>query len=264
MNSIVTRRWKLSSYALFLCLLICLPSCKTKKALTTEKTEQTILSQEEAIARFLNQPQIDFFSGKAKISIRSQYGTEKGNLYLRIKSDSVIWAAVKKLSVEGGRILITKDSASMINRLEKSYLTKPLDKIAESYGLAADYHYLEDLFIGQTPKLDSTTLWEVTEDSLHYSVKTLAQNIFHTFNLDKRTGTIASGAFHDKFVSDGTWIYGDYRLVKEGMVLPFYRRYELTMGNDEYLSLEINYSEIELDQPKDIKFSIPSHYSRMN
>lgn len=244
--------------------LASLSSCKTKKSIPVIISEQSFLTPEEAKDRLLNQPEINFFSGKAKISISSQFGTEKGTLYTRIKTDSVIWAAVKKLSVEGGRILITKDSASMINRLEKSFLTKPLDKIAENYGLAADYHYLEKLFLAQTPALDTTTLWEQSEDSLHYTIKTIAQDIVHTFHLDKRDGTVTSGTFRDKFVSDGSWIYSDYRLVKEGILLPFYRKYELTMGNDEYLSLEIKYSEIELDEPKDIKFSIPSHYSRMN
>lgn len=249
---------------LILIVLCSLPSCKTKKIIQQANDSSILLSQKEAIDRFLSKPELSFFSGKAKVSFGTKQGTEKGLLYTRIASDSVIWAVVKKLSVEGGRAQITKDSATLINRLEKSYYTKPLAALEQSYGISADYNYIEDLFTAITPELDTTNYWETSEDSLHYIVATIIQDIHHVFYLDKRNGRVNSGSFQDKFAASGKWQYDDYRMITEGIELPFYRKYEITMGNDEYLSIEMKYSDIELNQAKDIKFSVPSHYTRIN
>ena len=84
---------------IFLLIYSCLLSCKTKKQILQAPSEPIQLQEDVILVRFLDNPDYNFFSGKAKIKITSEYVSEKGTLYVRSIRDSVIWFAVKILSV---------------------------------------------------------------------------------------------------------------------------------------------------------------------
>ena len=241
--------------------LLFISSCKSKKLLDTSPTLQ--LTDAELIHQFRTPLAYSFFNGKAKVSISSPYGNQKGNLYLRGQKDSVLWAAVKKLSVEGGRMQIDHETATIINRLERTYQVFPLDTLSTLFGLTGDLNYLQDMTFGMTPDLDSLSSWNVKSDDATLSISSLAQNVLHQFTIDKYSGHVISGKFRAKFSGDGEWLYDDYREVKPGIYLPYYRKYDIYVSEDEYLSLEVKYSETILDEQKAIPFSIPRRYTRL-
>jgi len=95
-------------YAIVLFLSLTFLSCKTKKNIPSKDLED--ISQETLLDRVLNPQYADFIDAKAKGRIKNTYGTDKGVFYIRMIKDSVIWMAVKRLSIEGGRALINQDS----------------------------------------------------------------------------------------------------------------------------------------------------------
>ena len=240
-------------------LLLLGSSCKSKKLLQTEA-----LSEAEVIERFRTPTAYDFFNGKAKVSISSSaYPSQKGNLYLRGKKDSVLWAAVKKIGVEGGRIQIDQQTITILNRLEKTYQQFELDTLSSLFGVSGDLDYLQDMMFGMTPKLDSLELWDVISDKHSVHISSMTQNVLHQFTVSKSSGFVTGGKFRVKFAGDGEWLYDDYREVKPGVFLPYYRKYDIYVSEDEYLSLDIKFSEITLDEPKTLPFSVPSRYTRL-
>ena len=240
-------------------LLLLSSGCKSKKLLQTED-----LSEAEIIKKFRTPIDYNFFDGKAKVSISSSaYPSQKGNLYLRGQKDSVIWAAVKKLGVEGGRIQIDHQTATILNRLEKTYQQFSLDTLSTLFGVTGDLDYLQAMMFGMPPKLDSQELWDVSSDKKSIHISSMAQNVLHQFTLSKATGFVTSGKFRVKFAGDGEWLYDDYREVKPGIFLPYYRKYDIYVSEDEYLSLDIKFTEITLDEPKALPFSVPSRYTRL-
>jgi len=254
-------KYKIYNTALWglLFLLLLLSGCKSKKRLQGSSAQ---LSEKGLIQKFRTPIDYYFFTGKAKVSVSSPYGSQKGTLYLRGQKDSILWVAVKKLSVEGGRMQIDRERATFINRLEKTYQEFPLDTLSNLFGITGDLGYIQDMTFGMTPELDSVSMWEVKSKGSSMEISSMAQNVLHRFDVDKNTGHVTSGEFRAKFSGDGEWIYDDYREVKPGIYLPYYRKYDIYVSEDEYLSLDIKFSEITLDEPKATPFSVPSHYTR--
>jgi len=242
-------------------VLLTVTSCKTKKALVEPRPSYS-KSKMELTEQFLQRADYQFVTGKAKVSVSSPYGSVKGTMYLRTIKDSLIWIAFKKLSVEAGRALITPDSLFFISRLEKSYQKHALSDVYRDYGLAADFSYIQDLVLGLTPTIDTTEYWTVdmTPDSV--TVSTTINNILHKFFVDSMTGMVLGGTFKDKFNADGEWTFKDYVYSIDSIPVPAHREYQVHLNSGDELRMKINITELEVDSPKSIRFSIPDHYTR--
>ncbi len=250
------------SIGILLIAIFFLIGCKAKKAI--QLSEYPGLTEKQIVDLFDQQPNFDFFSAKAKIKIITDHSSDKATLYIRAKPDSIFWLAGKRLSVEGGRLQIDDTTATFINRLDRTYQIIPLDTFQESYGISGDLSYIQDLFFGVRPDIDKEAYWEVKRDSQHWTIKTIAQNVLHAFHLDPYTGEMVGGKFYSKQGYDGQWTYSDYRKTGEMYKLPYYRKYELNISDESYLSVELQFSEIILDEPKGIKFDIPNQYTRVH
>src|SRR5438067_588492 len=65
---------------------------------------------------------IDFatFNARVRVKYQGMEGGDDGTAYVRLKKDSVLWLSVRgPLGIEGFRVLITKDSVTVINFLRK-------------------------------------------------------------------------------------------------------------------------------------------------
>ncbi len=238
-------------------------ACKTKQKMID--TESPVYLSQESLVRDLFQKQTHrFFSAKAKATVQDANSSYKGTMYLRIRPDSVIWTAVKKLSVEGGRVQIDSAVVSVINRLEKTYQTIPLDSLTNLYGLTTDLSSICDLVMGYPPALDTAQLWKVELDTTYMKVLSLSNDLICQLAIDRLDGHVKHGSLEAKVLGlSCNFTFDDYRDIN-GSYLPFYRRYEFDMGKDEYLSVQMEFSSIELDVPKSIKFEIPEHYTKTN
>lgn len=241
----------------FSCLLL---SCKTKKVIVDPAIE---VSKKDILNKLLAPNHPEWVNAKAKARISSLYGTDKGQLYLRIKKDSVIWSAVKRLSIEGGRTLINSDSAFFINRLDKTWSDFSLDQLQKKYGLIPELTYLQNIMTGIAPQIDTTRYFKEEIDEDFYHVRSDIDGVMHSFKFDKRNGLLLSGKFETQYGIDGSWEFSDYRVCNNGMILPYKRIYHLKLNKEESLDLELEFSSIELDVPKSIKFEIPSHYIKI-
>jgi len=253
----------ISTFLAYLALgfgLILTSSCKSKKSIS-QIDESIKFEVNDIIKKFNHHPEISFFNGKAKTKITDRAGSIKATQYLRIKKDSVIWTAVKKVSVEGGRAQITPDSAYIILRLEKAYQAFSLDELSSKYGIAADFNFIQDITMGIIPVVDSSKLWEIKEDINFVNIKTTAANLLCEFQISKFDGEVYEIKFGNAKGSKGLIKYGDYRPVTANLNLPFKRIYEFSLESGTNLIIDINFSKIEIDDPTIIKFNIPKHYT---
>ena len=147
--------------------------------------------------------------------------------------------------------------------MDKTYQIIPLDTLQNSFGITGNLAYIQDLFIGRVPEVDEEDLWEVRRDSSHWTIKSTAQKVLHAFYLDPESGDMLGGEFRSNYGYDGKWTYSDYRVVGDCCRLPYFRKYEMNISDDSYLSVELKFSNITLDEPKRIKFDIPTRYTRV-
>ena len=235
-----------------------LPSCSSKKRLAKSVSGNDIQS---IIDKSTSIPDYQWMSGKAKVLIDDGITSQKANMYVRINRDSLIWMAFKKFSTEGGRALITPDSVFAIIRLDKAYYKASLDELTDA-GTEVDFRYLQDVLAGFPPRLDPEKISINSQDSI-IQIKMDTFGVQSTLEYDNTSGLLIGGYFENNTDFRCSWEYDDYQLLVDSIEVPFFRSYELQLNGKESLTLALEFSNIEIDIPKSIKFEIPSHYTRL-
>lgn len=242
-------------------MIMLLWNCSPQKRLTDDASI-TPPDKESILEDIFKVKDSDWFAAKAKVKFTDNTGTQKANLYLRMKTDSVIWMVFKKHSVEAARILINEDSLFIIYRFEKNYQAEALSDISNIYGFYPDFDFLQHTLWGRLPGIDSSRYWQQKESENSYDFRTMKDDILIDFSYDKLTGKLISGSFMDKYSLNGNWDYSDYRKVQTHEI-PFERKFHINFDDENFLELEIDFSEIQIGTPYDLKFEIPAHYSRI-
>lgn len=249
------------SFIVYLIAIFILNACKTTQTIVVPETPQ---SEESIMKGFLSPPEFTFFSGKARIKLSTDEDNQKATMFIRAKRDSFIFLAVKKLSVEAVRALITHDSVYVINRLDKNYEVISIEEIKNQYGLTPQLNYIFDMLSGTAPVMQNDVAQNLSYEGNYLAVEVMIQGLLHKFLLDRYTANIIEGRFMDQKNFSGDWQFRDYRLIGDSISLPFNRYYNVNLPNGEKFNASLDFSEIELDVEHNINFTIPSHYTKLN
>lgn len=250
-----------AAYLIFLSALITI-SCRVKKEITSDQIISPLT--ENQIKQIISaQQSFDFFSAVAKIKMKTPSESIKGKIWIRSQPDSVIWAVVKKASIEGGRAQMTKDSTSIIYRLEKKYQSFENSELSEVVGINPDLVTLSSMLIGHSIPIDTNKYWLAISDSLNWNVSTSYDNYMIDLKVNKFNGQLKEGKIIASNESVGHFVNTDFREVIKDVWLPYERTYIFNNKSTEELSVTLDFNEIELNIPKEIKFEIPSHYDRI-
>ncbi len=210
----------------------------------------------------------DWFSGKSSIKFTQNDKTIKATAYIRMKEDSVIWAVVKKLGIEGGRLLVTTDSVFLINRLEKTYIAEPFSYVRDMVGLASsgddleDFRNLYDLILGNVV-MRMNGKYNVSIEDNHYQLNQSDEILNSTYHVNGKNYTLEHmNLSQEQGTRTASCNYGDYKSLTGNRVFSYLR--ELNVQSDETgdLSVVLQFSKIKLDEPVSTKFSIPQNYER--
>jgi hypothetical protein len=102
---------------------------------------------------------INYTSFSAKVNIDYKGGDGKKydvNSNIRMYKDSAIWiSANAMLGIEALRVLVTRDSIKLLDKLNKVYTARSIDYIQEVTKLPLDLYTLQDLIIGNAIFIDS-------------------------------------------------------------------------------------------------------------
>lgn len=236
--------------------------CKTSSMLTggaaPQRTKQEVLSA-------LESHNIDFswFAAKADANYESSALSGTGALQLRIRKDSLVWMTGKKFSIEGFRSVINPDSFFMVNRIEKYYHAESNQSLTRTFGIDLNFQDVQHLLAGNmllpqpTDSIDFTQQLQQCLLTAHMEGLTLVYN-FNARTLELNAVNITDAAGRRIEVE-----LGNYKKVKKLPKLPYNRKYTFVEPDRETSVLEIKIEEIEIDVPKTVNFTIPSHYDRL-
>ena len=114
-------------------------------------------SKSSDISKQLKVEQIDFeyFTSKSKLNFQTPQQSAKVTLNIRMKKDSIIWMSVRKLSFEGVRVLITKDSVFIINRLERSYFACDIAALGKKINFDVNLSMIQAMILGNVLPIKS-------------------------------------------------------------------------------------------------------------
>lgn len=176
--------------------------------------------------------------------------------------DSVLWINVKKFGFEAVRALVTRDSVFVLNRLEKTYSVSGLDAIERKFNLPAGFELLQRTLLAQAWLFDQTPLKPSLEEGLH-----------------KLVG--ADGSFGSAYwIEDGSYLLKKEHFVQqkdEKMVtlgfdgyqklngfgqFPYLRRIEAYSPESGNMEMDVELSDVEINDNPAYRFEIPAHYKR--
>jgi len=140
---------------LFFASIIFLFACKSSQKISGVGVSNTILAN-EVIHKFQqSQHQYHNASLKAKVEFTDKK-TQSFTANIRMVRDSIIWASLTgTLGVEGARVIVTKDSIHILDKLNKVYYKKPFNFIYQYVPFSLSMNFLQDILIGNN-SIDTT------------------------------------------------------------------------------------------------------------
>jgi hypothetical protein len=205
---------------------------------------------------------VDWLETKAKIDFSDERQSVKVNATIRIQKDKLVWIAVKKLGLEVGRMLIRRDSAFVIDRLNGEYYAEPLEWVERTYNIPADLKTIQEILLGN-PVFFQTSGYQLTTEAEYFQLVGQGGGLSSKLKVQKNDLTLREMHFED--AANQRQIrcaLESYEVIAGDRKFSYLRRLELKSPATGRMSVGIQFSDVEINVPKEIKFEIPDKYTR--
>lgn len=261
------------SYKIVIITVLFLAGCKHSKKIVGTKTEPV---QETVTIPVVTQPGVDAnvqalmkqaksnelpfkeLSAKMKTKVTSSSLNQSFTTNIRWKKGEKIWLSMSIIGIEGARVLITKDSIKIMDKINNRYILKPLSYIKQKALVDLSFSDIENIFLGQLIFVDSTkskyadnaTNLTITSDGIRFLTSVL---------FDKNTRRI-----NNIFVTDKKYtqtVEASYSNYQVQLGKPFAMDRELKMKNAaESFEMILKFQSIEAKQNLEYPFTINPNY----
>jgi len=269
---------KKSFYTVGLISLLFTYSCKNierakRSSLEGKKTEY-LLQQ-----LYANTFQFETLSSKASIEINQTNKKTSFKANIRLQKDSAIWISVTPLlGIEMARVLITRDTVKVINRLEKSYFIGDYSYINKRFNVDVEFELLQSILLGNVIAFEEDEKLKFAVDREKYYLGNLKKrkakkaddkperiekekeeiiSIWVNQNNYKIENFLYSDLTADRF------ILGEYRdhFEVENQLFPKNLKFEFQTKDPSIVKIE--YSRVSLNDPLKFSFNISSKYEQV-
>lgn len=257
-------------------------SCKTKVPGVVTKR----ISEKNLVAKLFENSAIDydFFYTKINVEYKDSKKSQSFKSSVKMRVDSAFSGTISKGPIIAATYLINKDSVKSTNKMTKCYFTENLSYISSIIGVELEYEEFQNLIVGKPLYLDEDIHYKQVKDKLkhYYILSSHKKRKFKRIdndklNLDKEKN---NDIFIKYYLSPDS-----VNLVKMNIEIPgdtvrIDVNYEKSQLIDNFevpelttikivhprdsIFLELNYSKVKINQPKTIKFSVPSTYVDCN
>jgi hypothetical protein len=211
----------------------------------------------------INAKKINFntFSSKLKID----YNDDKNNrldfnAFIRMKKDSAIWVSIiAALNIEAFRVLITPDSVTIMNKLERTIQKKPLSYLQELTKVPFDFTTLQDLIIGNPVYLDKNII-SYTDQGDRISMSTIGDAFKHFITVSKNDLSVLFSKLDDLDATrsrTANLSYSEYAAVGNWM---FAGMRKISLSEKTKIDVQLEFKQVEFDKPMTFPFAIPKNY----
>ncbi len=216
------------------------------------------------ILKLLEKNRIQFTTFSAKIKV--QYEDKKGkqpdfNAFVRLYKDSVLWISISAtfLSIEAFRILITKDSIIIVNKLNKKVEHHSFSYVADIAQIPLNFSTLQDLIIGNPIYVgDSIVAFRQTEN--HILIGTVGKFFKNLLTVSDDTDLIERSKLDDIDIDQNRTAdltYGGYEK-HDNVFFATYR--EITVAEKTKVDISLLFKQYEFNKELSFPFSIPRNY----
>lgn len=202
-------------------------------------------------------------NAQAKIFVEGNGQSIAANANLIWIKDSVMWLNVKKFGIEVARVLITPDSVITLNRLDKTCTLQSLAALQRQYNLPAGFGLLQQTLLASAWLSEGMQLESDLAEGQH-RLRGNDGQLGADYRLQEGNFLLTQESFVQqkdaRLVSLG---FENYKKVPEAQWFPYLRRIEAYSPESGTMRLEIEFSDVEINVPKNYRFEIPDHYERV-
>jgi hypothetical protein len=235
--------------------------------LMNQTSADSVLSVKKTMQN-LQSKYIDFntFSAKIKVEYEDSKGKQPNvTAYVHMLKDSVIWISMYAtvFNIEAFRVLITKDSVFLLDKINKEAQLRSLDYLQDVTGIPFDLKTLQDLLVGNPVFLDSNNIVYYKKANDKILLATIGKYFKQLLTLSNSSDVVL---LHSKLddvdinrnrTADLTY---DYYENKTGVNFSTYR--EITVSEKNRLDIRLNYKQYDFNKELSLPFSIPKNYER--
>ncbi|HEX6335034.1 MAG TPA: DUF4292 domain-containing protein [Flavisolibacter sp.] len=267
----------MTRFLIIIAAVILVASCRSTKQIQTaiarkDSTVTVVVDPAKMDSiRFINRMlhiidsnRLDYttFTAKLDIDYRGTDGKKYDvNANLRMYRDSAIWISANAvLGIEAMRVLITRDSVKMLNKLEKVYTARSVDYLQDVTALPMNLRVLQDLIIGNAVFVDSNIVSFTTTPN-GVVLLSIGEWFKNLLTLHPESGSLQSSKLDDvDLVRNRTaeLIYQDYEN-KKGVW--FASKRKITVSEKKRLDISLNFRQYDFNGDVSFPFSIPRNYT---
>ena len=226
-----------------------------------------------------NQMRFDYLS--AKFSISYTDGKNKTDLrgQLQMKNDSITWISFSPaLGIEAARLSLTDDSIKFINRLNKKYFEGEYNLVDSLLNTTIDFSILQSMIVGNDLTNYDVNKFKSSIDGGLYRItiqerrkikkslknkeddaRVLVQNIWLDPE-DFRIRMVDLKELNDGDNKKLDVVYEDYSPVEDQM---FPEKLTISITSQKSILIEVKFLKVDLNEPVDFPFKIPSKYEKL-
>lgn len=248
----------------FIFFLLAFAACKSAKAPKKDSLKDVTAGKllEHMVK---NQVKADWLEAKARISYDGEDQSVSASATLVLRKDSLIWMSIRKLGFEVVRVQIDRDSVYLINRLSNEYTIQGLDYLADAYNLPADLKTIQTILLGNPVFLNSREMkLEAGEENSHHLIS-VSDDTENHFWLDNFTFSLVRARYQDlRSRRQVDLALEDYRPLDAQQKFSYLREIKVDSRELGAAAIEIDFSDVKINVPQEIRFSIPSRYTRVD
>ncbi len=262
---------------LFIITIMVLASCRSTKKIQTAITKKDTVETTASVTKTdslkliknallkLGENRIIFTTFSAKVDVDYRGGDDKHydvNANLRMYKDSLIWASVNAVfGIEAMRMLITKDSIFLLNKLNKTYLVRSIDYLQEVTSLPLTLSTLQNLLVGNPVFVDSNTV-SYSNDNITIALLSIGKTFKNLITINPNNNVLVHSKLDDIDITRSRTAdlnYDDYEN-KKGRLFSSKRR--ITVAEKNKLDISLNFKQYEFNDEVNFPFSIPKNYQK--
>ena len=239
-------------------------SCGTKKAVTGTVSENV---STKSIIKAHNNSEASFNTLQARIkgSYKTVDEDQSISISVRMEKDKAIWMSAKLAGIIPlAKVYITPNQVQYYEKIEGTYFDGDFSLLSDWLGMELDFNKVQNLLLGQAiyPLEKNELSLSFTETD--YILKSNESSLLKTmFAIQSSNFRLKGQRIERVAKNESVFItYEDYEEVEKQW---FPKKIKIIVTQEEKSTqIEVDYRDIDLDEPVSFPFSIPSGYDEIS
>lgn len=237
-------------------------SCKSTKVLADGKADDNISAKTIVKNHYANTTNFNTLTGKMRIDYSDGESSQGVSVSLRMEKDKAIWMSAPLGMV---KVYITPGRVTFYNKLQNEYFDGNFEYLSNFLGTELDFKQVQNMLMGQALFNLREAKYDASVVNGDYQLKPKkAMDLFKVmFQIEPKNFKMASQQLSQPLKKRLLQVnYTDYQKIGK-YILP-QRIAVAAIEGEERKTVDIEYKNIEFDQPINFPYKIPKGFKEIS